>query len=162
MTMMARRSTSRSWIPFLFVAGFLVVLVANAAMIGVGIATWPGLVTDHAYERGLQFQRELARAEAQKALGWQIEWQATGGAAGATLVLALHDREGRPIDTAEVRASFVRPTAEGHDFVLSLAPRGEGRFEASFRPPLPGLWDVELEIWRGEDSWTERRRLFLR
>lgn len=163
MRSIARQPRSRSFIPWIFVAFFLVVVAANATMIWIGLTTWPGLVTDHAYERGLHYNRNLEAAEAQAALGWQVDVQAAAIAGGeGTITVTLSDRDGRALDTAEVEAFFRRPTAEGHDFTVHLRPRGEGRYEAVFEPPLPGVWDVHLRIRRGDARWVGEKRLFLR
>lgn len=160
---MAERSRSASWIPWAFAGFFLVVLAVNATMIWIGLSTWPGLVTDNSYERGLHYNRNLAAAEAQAALGWQVDYRVEPKDGGRARVEAtLADREGRPIETAEIEALFVRPTSEGHDFTVRLRPRGEGRYTAEVAPPLPGLWDLHLRIRRGDDRWVGEKRLFLK
>lgn len=155
-------SHSGSWIPWIFVAGFAVVLAVNATMIWVGITSWPGLVTDNSYDRGLHYNRELEVAAAQAALGWQVEFSARleSGRHGV-LEASLHDRDGRPVEGADIEARFLRPTSEGHDFTLALAPAGGGRYAATFELPLAGLWDIRLQVLRGGDRWVGQKRFFL-
>lgn len=160
---MLQRPRSGSWIPWLFVAFFLVVLAANATMVWIGLSTWPGLVADNTYERGLRYNRDLDAAKAQAALGWQVDYRVEPAGDGrAVLRASLLDRDGRPIDTAEIEARFVRPTSEGHDFGMRLRPRGEGRYVAELEPPLPGVWDLHLHIRRGEQRWVGEKRVFLK
>jgi nitrogen fixation protein FixH len=155
-------SRSGSWIPWIFVAGFAVVLAVNATMIWIGITSWPGLVTDNSYDRGLHYNRELEAAAAQTALGWQAEFSARlGEGLRGVLEASLRDRDGRPIEDASVEARFLRPTSEGHDFTLALAPEGGGRYTAAFELPLAGLWDVRLKVVRGGDRWVGQKRFFL-
>ena len=67
-------ATDRSrWIPYAFVAFFGVVLLANGTMIGLAFATWTGLETEGAYQKGLAYNRVLDRARAQAALGWRVD-----------------------------------------------------------------------------------------
>ena len=47
------------WIPWAFVAFFGVVLAANAAMVVIALASWPGLETQQAYQRGLAYDDAL-------------------------------------------------------------------------------------------------------
>lgn len=156
-------SRSGSFIPWLFVAAFAVVVAVNATMIWIGVKTWPGLVTANSYDRGLQFNRVLEAAAAQAALGWQVEFSAQleSGRHGQ-LTASLRDRNGRPLEGASVAAHFMRPTSEGHDFTLNLAALGDGRYAAAFELPLPGLWDVRLEVLQGDQRWVQAKRFFLR
>lgn len=155
--------SGRSFIPWIFVGFFAVVAAANAIMIWVGMTTWPGLVTEGAYERGLNYNRNLAAAEAQAALGWQVRWRATleHGREGR-IEVELADRDGMPIDTARVEATFLRPGDENRDFALELAPEGRGRHAAAFTLPAVGRWIVHLRAVRGDERWVDEKRLVLR
>ena len=60
-------ATDRSrWIPYAFLGFFAVVLLANGAMIWLAFATWTGLETEGAYQKGLAYNRTLAETEAQR------------------------------------------------------------------------------------------------
>ncbi len=155
--------SGRSWIPWLFVAFFGVVLVANGIMVWVGYVSWTGLVTDRAYEQGLRYEQVLQQAERQRALGWRVEVEAAARGAGAGRVtVTVRERDGRPINGARVAVHFVRPTATGNDFQLQLAPVGDGRYQADFALPLEGLWDLHLDVRRGGDRFLQVRRVMLR
>lgn len=149
-------SAARSrWIPWAFVGGFAVVFAANAVMVTFAMRSWTGLETEDAYRKGLSYNRTLQAVRQEAALGW------TGSAAfdGADIVVALRDREGAPVTAASVRADFVRPTAEGHDFSVSLTERGGGRYAASVLLPMPGVWDVRAVAQRSSDSFQLNQRI---
>jgi len=58
-------TTSRdSWIPKMFLAGFLVVIVANATMAGFAFSSWTGIATEDAYRKGLAYNATLHAARA--------------------------------------------------------------------------------------------------
>jgi len=159
----AKRRRGGHWIPWAFGAFFLVVLIANGTMIYIGMTTWTGLVSTNYYEEGRTYNRNIAAAEAQAALGWQVTAEArlTQGFDGE-LTVDVRDRQGQPITDATVTARFIRPTSEGHDFSLDLAATGEGSYRAAFTLPLTGLWDIHLDITRGDDRFVETRRVTLR
>jgi len=69
MTAIATRPR-RSLIPLAFVAGFAVVAAANGALIYEAFRSQPALVTAKSYEEGRAYNRELAAAARQAALGW--------------------------------------------------------------------------------------------
>ena len=66
---MAAAPRRSGWIPWAFVAAFAVVVGVDATMIGLAVSSAPGVVADHAYERGRRYNAQLsaARANAVKA-----------------------------------------------------------------------------------------------
>jgi nitrogen fixation protein FixH len=135
------------WIPWAFVAFFGVVVVVNGIMITVGFMTWPGLETENAYQRGLAYERRVAAAEAQAALGWTVDVDLTREGAGRAMVeLRLRNRHGHVMPDAKVRARFVRPTSEGHDFEVELPHYRDGRYRRQVELPLAGQWEVRTTI----------------
>jgi nitrogen fixation protein FixH len=151
------------WIPYAFVAFFGVVLLANGAMIWIAFATWTGLETESAYQKGLAYNRVLDQAEAQASLGWHVDVEFTQADARALVVkLALADRHGDLIEDASISTAFVRPTHEGHDQVAAIPHRYGGAYEARVELPLAGQWDVHLTVERAGEVWRATRRVYLR
>jgi nitrogen fixation protein FixH len=157
-----KRNRSR-WIPYAFVAFFGVVLLANGAMIWIAFATWTGLETESAYQKGLAYNRVLDQAEAQAALGWRVDLAfAQADARALAVKLALADRHGNLIENARISTTFFRPTHEGHDRIAAIAHRYGGEYEARVELPLAGQWEVHLSIERASEVWRETRRVYLR
>ena len=152
-----------SWIPWLFVVFFLVVVAANGTMIWIAVESWPGLVTPQAYEKGLIYNRNLEAAQRQVSLGWQPHLTARilQGLA-AEMELVLIDTHGAPLTNAEVRAFFKRPTQDGTDFEVALATERPGTYRAGFELPMVGLWDIHVTIRRGGDLFVHDERVMLR
>ena len=68
----AGRTAQRGrWIPWLFVAGFAVIIAVNATMITYALRTFSGLVVDNPYQKGLEYNEEKAQIDRQTQLGWQ-------------------------------------------------------------------------------------------
>lgn len=150
------------WIPWIFVAGFGVVLLVNGIMIWVAASTWTGISTNRAYDKGLTYNRNLEAAARQALLGWQARIVARPGADGRPeLVVTLADAGGQPLAAAQVEATFERPTHQGHDFTLDLAPDGIGSYRAAFTAPLAGVWDVRVVATRGADRLVATHRLMV-
>ena len=151
------------WIPWAFVAFFGVVLAANAAMIVIALATWPGLETQQAYRRGLAHDEALAAAAAQAALGWEVEFafEQTGQRGGA-LRLDLADRFGSRLQNAEVQVAFVRPTHHGYDLIVDLPHHYGGRYLGDVALPLAGQWEARVHIVEREGEYRLRERIYLK
>lgn len=150
-----------AWIPWAFVAAFLVVIAANATMASFAFSSWTGIATPDAYRKGLAYNATLAAARRQAELGWQGAVSYAGGEAGR-VEFALRDRAGAPVIGATVRATFVRPTSEGHDFEVALEPLGGGRYAARVAPPLPGVWDLRIAATRGDAAARFEQRIFIK
>jgi nitrogen fixation protein FixH len=150
------------WIPWIFVAGFGVVLAANATMVYIATSTWTGIAVNRSYDKGLHYNRNLDAANRMASLGWEaaIETELTAARAG-TVRVALTDDGGDPLYRADVVVEFERPTHEGYDFVVPLEPTGSGRYSAAFAAPLAGLWDMRLIVTRGDDLFVTTERVLL-
>lgn len=151
-----------SWIPWVLVAFFGVVLAANAVMIVIAITTWPGLETRQAYQRGLAHDEALAAAAAQAALGWKVAFafEQTGARTGA-LRLDLADRFGNTLQDAEVQVAFVRPTHDGYDLVLEVPHHYGGRYLHDVALPLAGQWEARVHIVAQGREYRLRERVWL-
>jgi nitrogen fixation protein FixH len=151
------------WIPWAFVAFFGVVLAANGAMIWIAFATWTGLQTEGAYQKGLAYNRTLAAAKAQEELGWRVDLSVTAtGGRFAEFELKLADRNGNLIQDAWVTAVFVRPTHAGHDLEVAMPHIHAGAYGAKAALPFPGVWELHLSVESGDDTYRMRQRIYLR
>lgn len=149
------------WIPWSFVAFFLVIFAADAVMVTLAVRSWTGLSTVNAYEKGLAFNEALLANRAQAELGWQGELSfAPKGRASGLLTLELHEQDGRPVQ-GDVIAHIRRPTSEGHDLTLPLVAHGSGLYTADLDLPLLGQWDVRVVASRGDDVFRLKERMFV-
>ena len=163
---MTRQSTVRPWtgrtVLYILLAFFGVMALANAVFVYLATDSWTGLAAEDAYRTGLAYNDTIARAERQNALGWRstVELQ-RGAGTQARLVVSLVDAAGRPVASESVRAQFRRPVKKGHDFTAVLTPQADGGFAATVDMPLPGQWDVRIEIARaGAEPYLIEARLW--
>lgn len=131
------------FIPWLFVAFFLVVFAANGALVAIALESFTGLSTEQAYKKGLAYNQTIAEAEAQEKLGWQFDIDAAGLKRGSGIV-AVHARsaDGGALTGAHLEARFVRPTSAGTDTRAAFTETAAGRYEAEPALPLAGVWDM--------------------
>jgi len=162
------RSRPRGWwIPYTFVAAFAVIIAVNGAMLYFATSTFSGLSTQHAYVEGLAYNDRVAEEQAQARLGWRIEADLAGAVAHvadaptrqATLRLTATDAQGRPLEGLSIEALVRRPTEQGMDQTVTLAPMGAGLYQTVVTLPKPGQWDLLFTAYRGDDTFKLRRRL---
>ena len=147
-------------IPWLFVAGFGVVIAVNGVMMWLAIGSFSGLYSDHARERGLHYNRIVAEQQSRDALHWQVDakWQADTG----QLLLAV---TGCRRQAADRRAHDGRIGAAGREAAASPGRPcrpGEGRFDAHVDLPARGNWDLDIIVDAGDRHFALTKRLFLR
>lgn len=153
---MTRAEVRRAgWIPWTFVGAFVLVLLANGALVYFAASTYNGLTSDDAYAEGLAFNRTLDEAAAQARLGWTIEPSFDG----RTFTVRAAARDGTALLGAAVTVDFVRPTQAGFDFQAALPALGDGAYGAAIAFAMPGLWDARIAVARDGHVLRQTRRI---
>ena len=140
----------------------VVVAVVNGVLVALALGTWSGLETVAHYQKGLDYNRDLAGARAQAALGWRVDFRFTPGTGpghGGELAVSFEDKNGRPLEALDVNTRILRPTQAGLDKDLALVHRGGGRYAARLEVPLAGQWTVRVHAYGGPASYQMSRRI---
>lgn len=155
--MFAALKRNDRWIPWCFVLFFAVIAIVNGVMVIMAVETHTGLVTDHAYEKGLSYNQVIAASDAQQKLGWQarIEFIPQGGSSGFVRV-TLTDTNSTVIKPDHLEITFMRLTQEGYDFSIKMQ---SGQTEVRF--PLAGLWEARLFATKDGQSFQQSERLVI-
>lgn len=140
---MSRRFTG--WHMTAIMLGFFGVVVAvNLTMATLASRTFGGTVVDNSYVASQNFNRWLAEARDQAALGWSADVERTGD---RHLNVTLASPTG-PLDGARVGAVAHHPLGRAPDVALAFVARGGGAYLSS--EPLPaGRWSIRVSIVHG-------------
>ena len=124
----------------------MVVFAANAVMVILGIESWPGLVTQNHYQKGLQYNQVISAQKNQDKLGWSVTLAAESLRAGQPSPLSLHltDPNNQPVQHAQIEGILFRPLGEGLDLSFLLLEKQPGHYMTMLTPPKPGVWDVKI------------------
>ena len=139
-----RRLTGRH-VLLMLLAFFATVTAVNAVFIVLALDTFTGVSTDRAYQRGLDWNRELSAAAVQKARGWSASAEAQAADGAVWITARFKDAAGRPLDALVVRGELRRPTNAGSDASAEFEARGGGRYVAALPLTLRGNWDLRIE-----------------
>jgi nitrogen fixation protein FixH len=142
---------------------FLVVMGVNAVMMTAAIKTFAGLADDSPYLAGLAFEQEIAAAQAQQALHWQVQGSIARTENGqARLEISARDANGTPLAGLSATATLVHPTDRSLDHDLAMTEVAAGAFRGEAMSG-PGQWDLVIELARGgERQFRSRNRIVLR
>jgi nitrogen fixation protein FixH len=130
-------------IPWYFVLFFVVLTCIYSFFMTIAHDTYPGVVTEKAYDKGLKYNDTIARAEQQEHLGWKGVIASDTTAKGeAHVVLTLTDAAAKPVTGAKVTLWFQRPVKEGMDEKAAMKEIAPGAYEATTALKAKGLWEV--------------------
>jgi len=144
-------------------AFFGVVFAVNGVLVQAAISTFGGLETASSYKAGLQFEREVAKAERQDELHWQVIGKLARNAQGdAVLEVSARDAQGLALAGLTADARLAHPADERLDHVIALRLISAGVFHGE-AAAQPGQWDLILDLYRGEARvFRSRSRVTLR
>lgn len=148
-----------SIVPWLFVAGFSIVIAVNGTMMWFAIDSFSGLYSTKPRDRGLRYNQIVAEQRDRDALGWKVEttWQTGNG----TLGLTISDRDGGALRGANVTVELVRPAEKRAPLHIAMTDLGDGRFAGAIDLPARGNWDADIVIVSEGRRFAVTRRLFL-
>ena len=142
---------------------FLVVFVVNALLVRFSIQSWTGLITEDAYQKGLAFNQTLEAQQQQKALGWQLTLDhalLVAGKSGPARCF-LRDRHNQPLTGATIQGMLFRPVHQGVDQRFTMTESEPGLYAAQLLPPLPGHWEIRLEIGVANNQYKHVQKIEL-
>jgi len=163
------------WAPALIVGFFVVVVATNVVFLGVaeqGItglfaemlpqprgsqvvdSRFPGTVSHDYQKKESLYNDYLRQVEIQQRRGWDVRkgWLDRPVAGQpATFVVALTDKVGAAVAGATVSGRFLRTSSSRDDFEFAMQEVAPGEYRATLIMPLHGLWQLVLQIRRGEE-----------
>jgi len=149
--------TAARWWPAALVAVLVVTVVANVALFWKANHDPSFAVEPNYYQRAVDWDSTVARRQRSDALHWQANVQLAPPEGGqATLLVTMTNRDGTPLDSADVRAEASHNARGADVYPLQLLASGPGLYAARIPSTAQGLWRVDLTVARGSDTLVER------
>jgi nitrogen fixation protein FixH len=143
-------------------AFFGLIAAMNAVLIRLAVSTFGGVETENAYQAGLNFSREIAAAEVQDGLHWQVKATVSADPETTVVELVARDADGRPLAGLDASARLVHPTDRRGDIVVPLNERTTGMFHGQVAA-AHGTWTLVIDLLRdGNRVFRSRNRIYLR
>ena len=161
---MSKERKSGWWYPYIFVAGFGVVVAVNGVLIYSATTTFSGLETERHYEKGNAYNTDIEMARRQEALGWKVEAKVDplgeeGPKRRVVIQASFKDKQDQPLDGMIVRALFIRPVQNGHDASVPLSAKGQGIYTSDVELDFHGVWDLRVVAIGEKDSYQLAQRI---
>ena len=149
---------------FLAFLGIIAVfLIVNFIFIGFAISTNPGLVSNDYYEQGREHEKNVVTwSAARNTLNWETKIEIPERIIinkEDTYRFSAVDSRGVSIMDADVTFTLYRPSDASADFVKSVQQIAPGLYQTKLYFPLPGIWDINLEVIQGDDVYHQTRRI---
>ena len=128
------------------VCGFSVVIAVNLFMAYQAVGGFQGTVVDNSYVASQNYNGWLAKADAARALGWQVA--AHRRADGRVVLETL----GVPA-AASAAAEAERALGSRDTTRLTFAFNGDGRWHSN-EPIAAGRWQLRIAIRAGTQQWA--------
>ena len=129
----------------------------NAVMVKAAMSTFGGVQTTSSYKAGLMFGQDVARAERQDALNWQVNGKLSRDHGGnAVLDISVRDPKGVPVNGLAAQARLAHPADERRDHLIALNDASAGRFRGMTRVE-PGQWELIVDLYK-DDARVFRSR----
>lgn len=145
MTITERKELKGKHVLTCFVLFFGTILTLNVIFAYTAINTQTGLVTDKAYEKGLNYNKVIDAAQAQPHITDKLKYEHD------RLTWHITDEAGQPITNAQVKAVIRRAVQDGYDFEITLPHLQNGTYGNNLNLPLRGIWNVTLSAaWNNQ------------
>jgi nitrogen fixation protein FixH len=158
-----RKITGRT-VLFWMIGFFTVIFIANAIFIHLALSSFPGVVTETAYEEGLAYNDAIAASREQAARDWSVTGAIErAGTDAARVEVLARDASGAPLSGLSVTATLQRPASPEAPLVVVLQEGETGRYQAMVNDLAAGNWNLDLEALGGQDgeAFKSRNRVFL-
>ena len=129
-----------------FIGGFGVVIAVNLVMASFAVGSFHGTVVDNSYVASQNYNRWLDKAEASRALGWQVvaERRADGRVVLETIAVPAG---------AAITAEAERPLGQRETASLAFADQGGGRW-ISDKAVAEGRWRLRIAVRAPGQEWA--------
>jgi nitrogen fixation protein FixH len=146
---------ANKWTPWYFVMFFVFIAIINGIFVVMATSTHRGLITENAYQKGLDYNDDILAVEKQTKLGWN----GTFGFEKNTLTFALNDKQGTAIEQADAVAYLSRVAQDGDDFSVKLVHNKQGQYKQKISFPAKGQWNVTVAVKWNQKNYQQSTRI---
>jgi nitrogen fixation protein FixH len=147
-----------------FIVFFGIVFTASGFLVYYSQQSWTGLETRDAYQKGLKYNQQLSKSEAQNIRGWSMVLMHKKASDGDFTLSAIpKDQNGELLSGLKLTAELKRPTHEGIDRNFILKETDLGVYTGKTEQLPLGKWYLIVTADRGKDVlYRSKNELYLK
>ena len=160
---MIKELTGKHVLIMLFVF-FGIIFSASGMLVYQATTSWTGLETTDAFRKGLKYNQQLSKSEAQNKLGWTMTVTHDKLPSGGLSFRAIpKDEKGATQSGLHLSLLLKRPTHIGIDRTLILHETGLGIYTGQLAKLPLGKWYLHITAGKGRDIlYRSKNELYLR
>lgn len=129
---------------------FLTIFIVNGIFVYVSLNSHPGVTSEDAYRKGLDFNSRLEMADRQAARGWQPRIEM----ASDSVALSLLDAYGNPVQGRRAELEIRSPVHDRADRTVALTEITAGQYRSGALSLPAGRWQLIFTVRSpGEEPW---------
>jgi nitrogen fixation protein FixH len=129
---------------------FAMIIAVNAVFITMAVRSHPGEQVKNSYVLGLEYNKELARQDKQRTLGWTL--QAGQADDGVTFLVQLRDAAGGALSGMDVAVRLHVAGVRNENEKVWLVERGPGEYAMAAGVEAPAKVEAIIEVSRERDG----------
>ncbi len=141
-----------------FILFFGTIIAVNGVLMYFALNTWPGLVTEDAYIKGINYNDTIAASESQRLLAWEV---GVALDSDKKLRISIIDNNTAPVLGLKIEAALTRPLGDHKIVILTMHENQSGVYEGEFTAPIPGRWKVDIKAISSTGSVFKSRQEIL-
>jgi nitrogen fixation protein FixH len=142
-------------IPWYFVIFFVVLAILDGIFVSIATLTHRGLVTEHSYQKGLNYNNIIAASDNQEKLGWDGKINFFQ----PSIHFSLFDENNLPIAEAQVDVYIDRVLEKNYSFQTSLKYIKNGVYAQDIIFPLKGQWEILVIVEWQQQYYQKKKRV---
>ena len=160
---MSKELTGRHVLIMLFVF-FGIIFFASGMLVYQATTSWTGLETTDAFRKGLKYNQQLSKSEAQNQLGWTMTVTHDKLPSGGLSFQAVpKDEKGGMLSGLQISMLLKRPTHTGIDRTLTLHETGLGIYTGQLTKLPLGKWYLHIAASKNRKIlYRSKNELYLR
>ncbi len=141
------------FIPTLIMTFYIAFVVVIFAFVFVSFKTYTGVVTENAYEKGVNFTSIYKKSLEKHVVTHKVD------------ISLKHEHikmsiTPHPSKNAVIRAKLVRTAGGEHDIPMEFFATADGKFLAKIPHDVKGAWELRVKLTEGTEEEVYNRRFF--
>lgn len=115
-----------------FILFFGIIIGVNVIFITKATGTFPGLIVQHPFKKGVAYNKTLEQRRAEAKLQWRVHHNITKEDDGQEyFIVQVQDADGTPLDGLDVNLHLWQAGNNDADLELQLQPMGSGKYKVA-------------------------------